>query len=65
MARTRLNNVINGTASIEAHIIDAIGGGLCKIHGKYYGHGLHGLRDCPKCDINEFYKKIPKEKRCR
>ena len=41
----------------DAHIIDAMGGGLCKVHGKYFGHGKYGLRDCPFCDIEENHKK--------
>lgn len=43
--------------NIDALIIDAIGGGLCKKHGKYFGHGKYGLRDCPFCDLEEYYKK--------
>jgi len=42
-------------SSIDAHIIDAIGGGVCPIHGKYYGLGKHGLRACPFCDITAYY----------
>lgn len=57
MARTRLHGTISGFAGTTAHLIDAMGGGLCKTHGGYYGHGKHGLRDCPYCDIEEYYKK--------
>jgi len=55
MGRTRLNGTITGNAGITAHIIDAMGGGLCDIHGSYYGHGKHGLKDCPFCDIETKY----------
>jgi len=41
---------------IKAKTIDAMGGGLCPKHGKYYGHGKYGLRACPYCDVDEFYK---------
>jgi hypothetical protein len=41
----------------DALIIDAIGGGLCEKHGKYFGHGKHGLRACPFCDLEEYYQK--------
>lgn len=59
MTRTRNNGVISGSSrrDKQALIVDAMGGGLCKTHGGYYGHGKHGLRDCPYCDIDEFYKK--------
>jgi len=46
----------------KARIIDAIGGGLCPKHGEYLGHGQHGLRACPFCDIEEFYSKEKKIK---
>ena len=46
----------------KARIIDAIGGGLCPIHGEYLGHGKYRLRDCPFCDIEEFYRKEIKPK---
>ena len=39
----------------DASIIDARGGGLCKIHGTYFGFGRHGLKLCPLCDIEAFY----------
>jgi len=55
MGRTRSNGTITGHAGVVAHIIDAIGGGMCKIHGNYYGHGKYGLKDCPFCDINAKY----------
>ena len=58
MAVKRLNGVISGSASMEAEIVDAMGGGLCDIHGKYYGHGKHDLLDCPKCDIEQYFKPI-------
>ena len=45
---------------IRARLVDAIGGGLCPIHGEYIGYGKYGLRSCPYCDIEEFYRK-PKE----
>jgi len=45
----------------DALIVDAIGGGLCPKHGKYFGHGKHGLRDCPFCDLEEYYHKEVKE----
>ena len=41
----------------KALLIDAMGGGLCEIHGEYLGHGKYGLRDCPFCDIDEHFKK--------
>lgn len=56
MSRQRQNGVITGNAGIDAHLIDAMGGGLCEIHGKYFGHGKYGLRDCPFCDIDEHFK---------
>lgn len=56
MARRRHNNVITGSVSVEAHLLDAIGGGLCKMHGKYYGYGKYNLRDCPYCDLDECFK---------
>jgi len=40
-----------------ARIVDAIGGGLCPIHGEYLGTGKYGLRACPYCDIDEFWKR--------
>jgi hypothetical protein len=40
----------------DALIVDAIGGGLCKKHGKYFGHGRHELADCPFCDIDLFFR---------
>ena len=43
--------------SCDASIIDAIGGGLCKIHGVYYGHGKHGIKACPLCDIEAHFSK--------
>lgn len=58
MAIIRQHGTITGTSSIEAHIVDAIGGGLCKKHGKYYGHGSHNIRDCPQCDIDEYFKRL-------
>lgn len=60
MAQTRFNGVISGSSRRDkkALIVDAMGGGLCKIHGGYYGHGKHGLRDCPYCDIDEYYKEL-------
>jgi len=56
MARQRLNGVITGRTSIEASMVDAMGGGLCDIHGKFFGYGVHGLRACRKCDIEEHHK---------
>jgi len=47
---------------LKARIIDAIGGGLCPKHGEYLGHGRHGLRDCPFCDIDEFFKQSQERK---
>lgn len=55
MARQRLNGTISGNAGVTAHIIDAIGGGVCSIHGNYFGHGKHGVKDCPRCDIDCYY----------
>ena len=55
MSRTRQGGVITGNAGIKAHLIDAMGGGTCKTHGGFYGHGKHGLKDCPFCDIDEYY----------
>lgn len=49
-----------GRRSIEGSIVDAMGGGICKIHGKYYGHGQHGIRDCPKCDIEAYFSNCTK-----
>ena len=40
-----------------ALLIDAGGGGLCPIHGEYFGQGKYGIRDCPFCDIKEHFKK--------
>ena len=57
MAVKRLNGIITGRSSMEAELIDAMGGGLCKIHGKFFGHGKNNLRACPKCDIEEYFKK--------
>jgi len=45
----------------KGHIIDAIGGGLCKKHGEYFGTGKHGLRACPFCDIEAYFEKVEKE----
>lgn len=44
----------------KALLIDAMGGGFCKIHGEYLGHGKHGLKACPFCDIDEYYKQLKK-----
>ena len=41
----------------RALILDAMGGGLCRAHGEYFGHGKYGLRDCPFCDIEEYFRK--------
>jgi len=41
----------------RALLVDAMGGGLCPKHGEYLGHGKHGLRDCPFCDIDEHFRK--------
>ena len=62
LARTRHNGVISGWSSIDAHIVDAMGGGLCSKHGKYFGHGKHGLRDCPICDRELYYQSTCEEK---
>jgi hypothetical protein len=40
----------------KALLIDAGGGGLCPKHGEYFGHGKHGLADCPFCDIEKYYQ---------
>lgn len=58
MMERRLHGVIFGSVGIEAEIVDAIGGGLCKKHGKYLGIGRHGLKACPFCDVDEYYKKL-------
>ena len=58
-------NVRMTKQNIEAYIVDAIGGGLCKKHGKYYGHGSYGLRACPLCDIDEHYKKVTNSTKVR
>lgn len=62
MTKRRINGTIEGHSrygryysSLQAEIVDAICGGLCKIHGRYYGHGKQ--RDCPYCDIEEYFKK--------
>ena len=39
-----------------ALLIDAMGGGLCEIHGEYFGHGKYQLMDCPFCDIEAHFK---------
>lgn len=64
MARRRHANVITGSVSIEASLLDAIGGGVCEIHGKYFGEGKHGLRSCPLCDIDEYFAKEQHELYC-
>ena len=51
---------VEGRINIKAHLIDAMGGGLCEKHGEYYGHGKYGLRDCPLCDIDEHFKELKK-----
>lgn len=48
--------------TLDAYIVHSMGGGLCKIHGKYYGYGKHGLRACPFCDIDEYFKWMKKKK---
>lgn len=48
--------------NIKAYIVDAIGGGVCKIHGEFLGQGRHGLRACPYCDIDEFYRRRSEQK---
>ena len=63
MTRKRHAGVISGSVSTEAALIDAIGGGLCKTHGRYYGYGKHGLKACPFCDIEEYYQKSWRERR--
>lgn len=39
-----------------ARLIDAVGGGICPIHGEFIGEGKYGLRACPYCDIEEYFK---------
>lgn len=46
----------------KAMLVDAMGGGLCPKHGEYLGHGQHGLRDCPFCDIDEYFRALLKSK---
>ncbi len=46
----------------KALLIDAVGGGICKVHGEYLGIGKHHLRACPFCDIDEYYKRKTKKK---
>lgn len=58
MARSRSNGLITGNAGVTAHLIDAIGGGLCLIHGKYFGHSKYGLKSCPRCDLDAYYQPI-------
>ena len=41
----------------KALLVDAMGGGICKIHGEFLGSGKHHLRACPFCDIEEYYRK--------
>ena len=60
MVVKRNHGVISGSAGIEADLIDTMGGGLCEKHGKFYGNGKHGLRACPFCDIDEYFKKRKK-----
>ncbi len=43
-----------------ALLIDAMGGGLCKLHGEYFGHGKYQLMDCPVCDIEAHFKQQKK-----
>lgn len=50
--------------NIKAHIVDAIGGGICPKHGEFFGHGRYGLRACPFCDIDEYYKRKAEEDSC-
>ena len=57
MTVRRLNGVISGSAGIEGDLLDAIGGGICKTHGKYYGSGKYHLRTCPFCDIEEHFRR--------
>jgi len=42
----------------KALLVDAMGGGLCEIHGEYLGHGKYQLRDCPFCDIEAHYREV-------
>lgn len=42
----------------KALLIDAIGGGLCDKHGEYFGYGKYGLKDCPFCDIDEYFERL-------
>jgi len=41
---------------IKARLVDAVGGGMCPIHGEYIGIGKYHLMACPYCDIDEYYK---------
>lgn len=49
--RRKLNRTLR-----QAYLIDAMGGGRCSKHGAYFGFGKHGLRACPFCDIDAYYK---------
>lgn len=40
-----------------ARLVDAIGGGICPIHGEYIGIGKYHLRACPLCDIEAHSQK--------
>jgi len=41
---------------IMARLVDAVGGGLCPTHGEFIGIGKYGLKACPFCDIEEYYR---------
>ena len=47
---------------IKARLVDAVGGGICPIHGEYIGTGKYHLKGCPYCDIEEYYNQKAKEK---
>ena len=64
MSKQRSKGTLLDNAGIRAHIIDAMGGGLCKIHGPYYGHGKYDLKDCPFCDIEEYYQRNTVHSKC-
>lgn len=44
-------------AEHTARLVDAIGGGICLIHGEFIGLGEYHLRPCPLCDIEEHFRK--------
>lgn len=61
MSREMPWNTKMNKRTIKAHLVDAIGGGVCPIHGEFIGQGRHGLRACPLCDIEEYFNRKKEE----